>query len=73
MGYTIEADVASSAKRLGILEMAGAWVKYKGTSIAQGIDNVVPVLFDNSELLEELKLAIAEKTKKEKDLQEENK
>lgn len=55
LGYTIEADVASSAKRLGILEMAGSWVKYKGTNICQGIDNIVPILFDNPELLEELK------------------
>jgi RecA/RadA recombinase len=61
MGYTIEADVASSAKRLGILEMAGSWVKYKGTNLCQGIDNLVPLLFDNPELLEELKSAIKEK------------
>ena len=65
LGYTIESDVASSAKRLGILEMAGSWVKYKGTTIVQGIDNVVPMLFDNPELLDDLKLEIAEKTKKE--------
>lgn len=65
LGYTIEADVASSAKRLGILETAGSWVKYKGASIAQGIDNLVPVLFDNPELLDELKVAIKEKTEKE--------
>lgn len=63
MGYTIEADVASSAKRLGILEMKGSWVSYKGSNICQGIDNVVPMLFDNPELLEELKSAIEEKTK----------
>lgn len=65
MGYTIEADVASSAKRLGILEMKGSWVTYKGTTLVQGIDNLVPMLFDNPELLEELKFEIAEKTKKE--------
>jgi len=64
-GYTIEADIASAAKRLGILEMAGSWVKYKGASIAQGIDNLVPVLFDNPELLEELRQEIAAKTEKE--------
>jgi recombination protein RecA len=66
LGYTIESDVASSAKRLGILEMAGSWVKYKGTTLVQGIDNLVPMLFDNPELLDDLKLEIAEKTK-EKD------
>lgn len=63
LGYTIESDVASSAKRLGILEMAGSWVKYKGTTLVQGIDNLVPMLFDNPELLDELKTEIAEKTK----------
>jgi len=46
-GFTIEADVAAAAVRLGILEKAGSWIKYKGSSIAQGIDNVVPMLFDN--------------------------
>jgi recombination protein RecA len=61
MGYTIEADVASSAKRLGILEMKGSWVSYKGTNLCQGIDNVIPMLFDNPELLEELKNEIKEK------------
>lgn len=53
-GYTIEADVASSAVRLGVVEKAGSWLKYKDTSIAQGIDNLVPVLKDNPELLQEL-------------------
>lgn len=62
-GYTKEADIASSATRLGILEKAGSWIKYEGTSIAQGIDNVVPVLFDNPELLEELRTKINEKLK----------
>jgi recombination protein RecA len=62
MGYTIEADVASSAKRLGILEMKGSWVTYKGSTLVQGIDNLVPMLFDNPDLLEDLKLAIKEKT-----------
>jgi len=65
LGYTIESDVASSAKRLGILEMAGSWVKYKGTTLVQGIDNLVPMLFDNPDLLEELKEEISEKTKKQ--------
>lgn len=60
MGYTIEADVASAALRLGILEKAGSWIKYNGTSIAQGADNVVPVLFENPELLEELRLKVLE-------------
>lgn len=54
LGYTIEADIASSAKRLGILEMKGSWVTYKGSTLVQGIDNLVPMLFDNPELLEEL-------------------
>lgn len=66
LGYTIESDVASSAKRLGILEMAGSWVKYKGTTLVQGIDNLVPMLFDNPDLLDRLiadiKTATAENT-----------
>lgn len=65
LGYTVESDVASSAKRLGILEMAGSWVKYKDTTLVQGIDNLVPMLFDNPELLEELKEEIRKKTAEE--------
>lgn len=64
MGYTIESDIASSAVRLGILEKAGSWIKYEGTSIAQGIDNVVPVLLENPELLESLRNAVNEKISK---------
>lgn len=61
LGYTIESDIASAALRLGILEKSGSWIKYNDSSIAQGIDNVVPILFDNPELLEELKKAVEEK------------
>jgi len=64
-GYTIEADVASSAVRLGILEKAGSWLKYEGASVAQGVDNLVPVLKDNPELLNTLLEEIKSKTKKE--------
>lgn len=53
-GYTIEADVASAAVRLGIISRSGSWLKYKEKSIAQGVDNLVPVLRDNPELLQEL-------------------
>lgn len=65
LGYTVESDVASAALRLGILTKAGSWIKYKGDSIAQGIDNLTPVLFDNPDLLQELKEEI-------KNLQEKN-
>lgn len=54
LGYTIEADVASAAVRLGIISRSGSWLKYKEKSIAQGVDNLVPVLRDNPELLQEL-------------------
>lgn len=64
LGYTIEADVASAAVRLGIISRSGSWLKYKEKSIAQGVDNLVPVLRDNPELLQELKLEVEEKTQK---------
>lgn len=67
MGYTIEADIASSAQRLGVVEMAGSWVKYKGTNLCQGKDNLTSLLFDNPELLEELRREIAEKTKEQEE------
>lgn len=61
-GFTIEADIGSSAVRLGIIEKAGSWLKYDGTSVAQGVDNLTPVLKDNPDLMEELRLKILEKT-----------
>lgn len=53
-GYTPEADIASAALRLGVLQKAGGWIKYKGATVAQGLDNLVATLFDNPELTEEL-------------------
>lgn len=53
-GFTIEADVASAAIRLGIVEKAGSWLKYNGESICQGADKLKEVLEDNPDLLQEL-------------------
>lgn len=64
-GFTVESDIASSALRLNILERAGSWVKYKGKSIAQGIDNIVPILKDNPELLEELRSEVKKITEEQ--------
>lgn len=64
-GYIIEADIASTALRLGILVQAGSWVKYDGTSICQGKGNLVPWLKDNPELLEEITNKINLKLKEE--------
>ena len=53
-GFTIEADVASAAIRLGIVEKAGSWLKYNGESICQGADKLKDILEDNPDLLQEL-------------------
>lgn len=53
-GFTIEADVASAAIRMGIIEKAGSWLKYEGKSICQGEDKLKGLLEDNPELLNEL-------------------
>ena len=60
-GFTVEADTASAAIRLGILQMAGSWVKYNGENICQGKDNILPLLKDNPELLEQLQKKVKEK------------
>lgn len=39
----------------GVLEKAGAWFRYKGTNIAQGVKKLRVVLDDNPDLLDELK------------------
>lgn len=47
----------------GIIEKAGAWFKYDGTNIAQGIKKLRITLNDNPELLDELKEKLKEKQK----------
>lgn len=59
-GYTEEADISSSAVRLGIINRSGSWYSYEGTTLCQGEDNIAPLLEDNPELKEELKLKIEE-------------
>jgi recombination protein RecA len=44
-----------------ILEKAGAWFKYKGSNIAQGIKKLRVVLDDNPELYEELRSTLKNK------------
>jgi len=46
-----------------ILEKAGAWFKYKGTNIAQGIKKLRVVLEDNPDLLDELKEVLEKRRK----------
>jgi recombination protein RecA len=57
-GFIEEADIASTAIRLGVIEKAGSWLKYKGESICQGQDNLLPLLLDNPNFFEELKQAV---------------
>lgn len=64
-GYTIESDVAAAAIRLGILQVAGSWVKYDGNNICQGKDNVVQVMKDNPDLLSELQAKVKQKMAEE--------
>jgi len=54
-GYIEEADIASSAIRLKIVDKKGSWISYKDTSIAQGETKFIEVLKDNPDLLDELK------------------
>lgn len=46
-----------------IIEKAGAWFKYEGTNIANGIKKLRVVLNDNPELVEELQQKLTEATK----------
>jgi recombination protein RecA len=47
----------------GILERAGAWYKFEGSNIAQGMKKLLILLEDNPEFLEVLEKKYAEKTK----------
>jgi len=47
----------------GILVRAGAWYKYEGNNIAQGMKKLLVLLEDNPDLLEKLELEYNEKTK----------
>lgn len=59
-GFSMEADVISSAARLNLIEKKGSWYSYDGTSLGQGMNKVKETLADNPELLEILKKEIEE-------------
>lgn len=66
-GYTVEADIASAAIRLGIIKKKGSWLYYNDATICQGADNLSLTLEDNPELMEELAAKIEEITSKTED------
>lgn len=47
----------------GILERSGAWYKYEGNNIAQGMKKLLVLLEDNQEFVEELSRLYEEKTR----------
>lgn len=53
-GYTIEADIASTAIRMGIVEKAGAWLKYNGETLCQGQDKLKLFFEDNPDFMQEI-------------------
>ncbi len=57
-GYVIENDVAAAAFSLGILKMAGSWVKYQEESLVQGRAKLRGYFKENKEVFEEIKLTV---------------
>lgn len=53
-GISREMEIIDLAIEHGILEKAGSWIKYDGTSIAQGVEACRLMLIDNPELRQEL-------------------
>lgn len=53
-GISVETEIIDLAIEYGILEKAGSWIKYDGTSIAQGVEACRLMLIDNPELRQEL-------------------
>lgn len=63
-GYTLEADYAAAAEKLGVVEMKGSWVNYGGESIVQGKDNLKQYFKDNIEVFEDIKQQVDFETEK---------
>ena len=57
-GYVIENDVAAAAFSLGILKMAGSWVKYQAESLVQGRPKLRDYFKENVDVYEEIKDAV---------------
>ncbi|MCJ7581438.1 MAG: recombinase RecA, partial [Candidatus Aminicenantes bacterium] len=57
-GISREGDLVDCGVEYGLIEKAGTWYSYKGERLGQGRENVKKLLKENSELLEELNLAV---------------
>lgn len=49
------ADVVSAATEVGVIEKAGAWLKYEGENIGQGLDNTVKMLREQPDIVDEIR------------------
>lgn len=47
-------DLVTQATKYGVIEKAGAWYKYNGDNLGQGMENTKATLFDNPELFDEI-------------------
>ena len=58
VGIDKGADFIRYAESIGAIEKAGAWYKYKGENIGQGLTNTVAYVMVNPELIEKIKADI---------------
>jgi recombination protein RecA len=64
-GISLEGDVLDLAAARGIVGKAGAWYDYKEGKIGQGREATKRYLKDNPTVLDEIRLAVIEHSKKE--------
>lgn len=58
-GVDKEADLIRVGKDIGVLETAGAWIRFKGENVGNGIGKTIDNLKDNAKLFAEVKDEIA--------------
>lgn len=57
-GIDTFADFVTYAKEVGAIEQSGAWFKFEGENIGQGLSKTTENLRDNSDLMEKIRAAV---------------
>ena len=68
VGLDTFADLISYAVKIKVIEQKGSWLYFNGKSITQGLASLIALAREDSELTAQIKNAIADKIKAEKEL-----
>jgi recombination protein RecA len=67
-GISKEGSLIDMAEKFGIIEISGAWFKYKGQNFAQGRENAKNYMIENPKIKEEIEKQIYKSMEEKADL-----